>query len=79
MRVLLKLLVPYIAVGVFWCGLSSAWGAILAYHALILIGLRRADWRRLAPLRPRALALALPAAAHVLADLGLVLAVVEAV
>lgn len=34
------MLAPYLAVGVFWCALSNAWLAILAYHAQILF------WRR---------------------------------
>ena len=33
----LRLLAPYLAVGVFWCGFSSAWLAILAYHAQVLL------------------------------------------
>ena len=33
----LRLLAPYLAVGVFWYGFSSAWLAILAYHAQILL------------------------------------------
>ncbi len=32
----LKMAAPYLAVGVFWCLLHSAWLAILAYHAQIL-------------------------------------------
>ena len=36
MKLLLKLLAPYFAVAVFWCGLSNAWLAILVYHAQIL-------------------------------------------
>lgn len=36
-RLLLKLLAPYLAVGVFWCGLSNAWLALLAYHLQILL------------------------------------------
>lgn len=32
----LKLLAPYLAVGLFWCLFSNAWLAILAYHAQIL-------------------------------------------
>ena len=43
MRTLLKLLAPYVAVGIFWCVLSNGWLAILAYHAQILL------WRRGSP------------------------------
>ena len=35
MKLVLKMLAPYLAVGIFWCGLSNAWLAILAYHAQI--------------------------------------------
>ena len=35
-EVVLKMLAPYLAVGIFWIGLSRAWPAILAYHAQIL-------------------------------------------
>jgi hypothetical protein len=34
---ILKLLAPYIAVGVFWCIFSNAWLAILAYHLQVLL------------------------------------------
>jgi hypothetical protein len=40
----LRLLAPYLAVGVFWCWLRNGWLAILSYHALIL--LLRQDWPR---------------------------------
>lgn len=33
----LKVLAPYIAVGMFWCVWPNAWLAILAYHAQILL------------------------------------------
>jgi hypothetical protein len=33
----LKLLAPYLAVGLFWCVLGHAWLAILAYHVQILL------------------------------------------
>lgn len=42
MNVALRLLAPYIAVSVFWCGLSDAWLTILAYHAQILFWQRGA-------------------------------------
>ncbi len=32
-----RLLVPHVAVAVFWCWLRSGWGAILVYHGLILL------------------------------------------
>lgn len=35
-RLALKMLAPYIAVLVFWVGMSNAWLAILAYHAQIV-------------------------------------------
>jgi hypothetical protein len=36
----LRILAPYLAVLVFWVGFHSAWLAILAYHAQILLWLR---------------------------------------
>jgi len=36
----LKMLAPYLAVAVFWCGFHNGWLAILAYHAQILFWLR---------------------------------------
>lgn len=33
----LKMLAPYLAVAVFWCGFHNAWLAILAYHLQILL------------------------------------------
>lgn len=62
MRIGLRLLAPYFAVAVFWCILSNAWLAILAYHAQILFWSRHAacDMRR--PARVRLLLPALPAA-----------------
>ncbi len=64
-RGLLKLLAPYVAVGVFWCGLSNAWLAILAYHAQIAFWLwfhrgPRRSWR---PVSKRSLLLASSTAA----------------
>lgn len=61
-RLALKLLAPYLAVGVFWCGLSNGWLAILAYHAQILFWRRSSGpgvWR---PVPRRVLPLVLPAA-----------------
>ncbi|HCF95978.1 MAG TPA: hypothetical protein DEW46_13030 [Verrucomicrobia bacterium] len=34
---ILQLLAPYIAVGIFWCGRSNAWLAILVYHVQIVL------------------------------------------
>lgn len=53
-QLILRLLAPYLAVGVFWCLLDSAWLAVLAYHVQILLwsrgrlltGLGPASWRR---------------------------------
>ena len=36
MNLSLRLLVPYIAVIIFWFGLENAWLTIAAYHLLIL-------------------------------------------
>lgn len=36
-RLALKMLAPYIAVLVFWVGMSNAWLAILAYHGQIVL------------------------------------------
>jgi len=36
MKLLLKLLAPYLAVGIFWCVLRNGWLAILAYHVQVL-------------------------------------------
>jgi len=58
----LKLLAPYFAVGIFWCVFSSAWLAILAYHAQILFW----SWKSIPSIRKpdpmRIMLLALPAA-----------------
>lgn len=58
----LKLLAPYLAVGIFWCLFANAWPAILAYHAQILFWSRRSffDLRRMR--RTRLVFLALSAA-----------------
>lgn len=60
--ILLRLLAPYIAVGIFWCVLDNAWLAILAYHAQILLWSSRGRvplrWR---PTRAREVLFALPA------------------
>ena len=37
MKSTLKLLVPYLAVLLFWCLLENAWATILVYHAQILL------------------------------------------
>lgn len=36
MKRILRLLSPYIAVGIFWCVFSNAWLAILAYHLQVV-------------------------------------------
>ncbi len=62
MELILKLLAPCLAVGVFWCGLSNGWLAILAYHAQILLWAQRTGpgiWR---PIPRRLLPLVLPSA-----------------
>lgn len=57
----LKLLAPYLAVGIFWCGLSNGWLAILAYHFQILFWQRRARRTAISTDRKSILLLALPA------------------
>lgn len=45
----LRLLAPYLAVGIFWIGLQDAWLTVLAYHAQILLWTRgrvTLPWRR---------------------------------
>lgn len=37
MNLILKLLSPYLAVGIFWCIFKNGWLAILAYHAQIIL------------------------------------------
>ncbi len=32
-----RALIPYLSVGIFWCGFHSAWWALIAYHAAILL------------------------------------------
>jgi hypothetical protein len=60
MRRALRLLAPYVAVGIFWCGLHNGWLAILAYHAQILFWGR--EWKPAPgkPGRSRLVFLALP-------------------
>lgn len=36
MKLILKLLVPWLAVGICWCVLKNGWLAILTYHAQVL-------------------------------------------
>jgi len=62
MKQTLKLLAPYLAVAVFWCGLSNAWLAILAYHAQILFWSRRDLTTLGRGCKRRIMLLALPAA-----------------
>jgi len=44
MKLTLKLLVPYIAVALFWCIWRNAWLALLAYHVQILFW-SRTSWQ----------------------------------
>lgn len=41
MKQTIRMLAPYFAVSIFWCGFSNAWLAILAYHLQILLWVRR--------------------------------------
>jgi hypothetical protein len=61
-KLLLKLLAPYLAVAVFWCGLSNGWLAILAYHAQVLFWSRSSRPGPWLPVPRRVLPLVLPAA-----------------
>ena len=62
MKRTLRLLAPYLAVGIFWCVFNNAWLAILTYHAQILFWSRRSllELRRIR--RTRLVFLALSAA-----------------
>ncbi len=60
MSLILKLLAPYLAVAVFWCGFSNAWLAILAYHVQVLLWSRCSLPRMRGPAKRRDLLLALP-------------------
>ena len=62
MKQTLKLLAPYFAVGVFWCALSNAWLAILAYHAQILFWSRNPLSGMRRPSRKHIMLVALPTA-----------------
>ena len=59
MKRALKLLAPYVAVGVCWCIFSNAWLAILSYHAQVLFWSRKSlcELRRPNPRRIALLAL----------------------
>lgn len=61
-KLTVKLLAPYFAVGVFWCVFSNAWLAMLAYHAQILFWGHKSlfKWKR--PQYTHLMRLALPAA-----------------
>jgi len=59
-KLLLKLLVPYFSVGVFWCIFQNGWLAILAYHAQVLFWSRGAGSKLRWPNRKRMLLAALP-------------------
>ncbi len=61
LKLTLKLLAPYFAVGVFWCLLSNAWLAILAYHVQILFWSRHSLFAPWGAILPKMLLLALPA------------------
>jgi hypothetical protein len=61
MKLLLKLLAPYVAVGIFWCIFSNAWLAILAYHVQILIWSRHEVFKMRRPSSNRIMLMALPA------------------
>ena len=58
----LKMLAPYLAVGIFWCGFHSGWLAILAYHVQVLFWARGKPFVLSLPPRKRMLGLAIPAA-----------------
>jgi hypothetical protein len=58
----LRLLAPYLAVGVFWCWLGDAWLTLLAYHAQILFWRRGRGGGPILSRPGRGLVLALPAA-----------------
>ncbi len=54
------MLAPYLAVLVFWIGLSNAWLTILAYHAQILLWSRRGDGFSWKPVHKEQILLAFP-------------------
>ena len=62
LRLALKMAAPYLAVGVFWCLLHSAWLAILAYHAQILWWSRGSLPKLVKPKRTPAMLLVAPLA-----------------
>lgn len=60
---ILKLLVPYFAVGLFWCIFKNAWLAILTYHVQVLFW-ARGSWPSFRlPEKKQMMFLALPALA----------------
>jgi hypothetical protein len=61
MKLLLKMLAPYFAVGVFWCVWPNAWLALLAYHVQIVFWQRRALRQLRWPTFSRGALFALPA------------------
>ena len=61
-KLTLRLLAPYLAVGFFWCVLSNAWLAILAYHVQILLWSRTSLAEQHRTMRPRLMLMAVPAA-----------------
>ncbi len=62
-ELLLRLLAPYVAVLVFWIGLSNAWLTIAAYHAQILFWMRREGASPWKPISKWQLLVALPTVA----------------
>ena len=62
MKLLLKLLAPYLAVGIFWCVLKNGWLAILAYHTQVLFWSRHSWSEFRGPNRKRLLLTAIPTA-----------------
>jgi hypothetical protein len=62
MKLILKLLAPYLGVGIFWCIFSNGWLAILAYHAQVLFWSRHSFSEFRGPNKKRLLLTAIPTA-----------------
>ena len=62
MKLTIKLLAPYFAVGIFLCIFSNAWLAILAYHAQILFWFDKSTFKWKRPRYTHLMLMALPAA-----------------
>ena len=60
-KLTVKLLAPYFAVGIFWCLFSNAWLAMIAYHAQILFWSDKSMFKMMRPRYTPAMLLALPA------------------